>query len=89
MLWPIDLINSVDKTRFSCLNEPGYVFAVILVFVPVQQVLVSIQGMMFTPDPCFNEPGYEGIRGTDEGDVSNKSPMNIQEKPQISFCKYR
>ena len=27
--------------------------------------------MMFTPDPCFNEPGYEGIKGTDEGDVSN------------------
>ena len=27
---------------------------------------------MFTPDPCFNEPGYEGIRGTDEGDVSDK-----------------
>lgn len=33
------------------------------------QVLVSIQGMMFTPDPCFNEPGYEGIKGTDEGDA--------------------
>ena len=31
---------------------------------------MSIQGMMFTPDPCFNEPGYEGIKGTDEGDVS-------------------
>ena len=31
---------------------------------------MSIQGMMFTSDPCFNEPGYEGIRGTDEGDVS-------------------
>jgi len=26
---------------------------------------------MFTPDPCFNEPGYEGIKGTDEGDVSS------------------
>lgn len=33
------------------------------------QVLVSIQGMMFTPDPCFNEPGYEGMRGTDEGNA--------------------
>ena len=32
---------------------------------------MSIQGMMFTPDPCFNEPGYEGIKGTDEGDVSS------------------
>lgn len=43
-----------------------------------QQVLLSIQGMMFTPDPCFNEPGYEGIKGTDEGDVSSillKSPQ--------------
>ena len=34
---------------------------------------MSIQGMMFTPDPCFNEPGYEGMRGTDEGNVSKKT----------------
>ena len=34
------------------------------------QVLLSIQGMIMIPDPMFNEPGYETIRGTPEGDVS-------------------
>jgi ubiquitin-protein ligase len=31
------------------------------------QVLVSIQGMIFVEQPFFNEPGYEGIRGSPEG----------------------
>ena len=34
------------------------------------QVLLSIQGMIMIPDPMFNEPGYEAIRGSKEGDVS-------------------
>lgn len=34
------------------------------------QVLVSIQGMILIPDPLFNEPGYDRIRGTPEGNVS-------------------
>lgn len=41
---------------------------------------MSIQGMMFTPDPCFNEPGYEGIRGTDEGDVSNRLTVSCRDQ---------
>lgn len=55
--------------RITVLLFKGYLWlnAFLLLY---QQVLVSIQGMMFTPDPCFNEPGYEGIKGTDEGDVS-------------------
>ena len=36
---------------------------------PTLQVLLSIQGMIFIPDPMFNEPGYEAIRGTAEGNV--------------------
>ncbi|XP_013383358.1 uncharacterized protein LOC106153808 isoform X1 [Lingula anatina] len=32
------------------------------------QVLVSIQGMILIEDPMFNEPGYDGIRGTEEGE---------------------
>ena len=37
------------------------------------QVLLSIQGMILIPDPVFNEPGYETIRGTPQGDVSAAS----------------
>ena len=37
------------------------------------QVLLSIQGMIFIPDPIFNEPGYEAIRGTAEGNVRRSS----------------
>lgn len=50
-----------------------------------QQVLLSIQGMMFTPDPCFNEPGYEGIKGTDEGDVSSILHKSSQRKHFVSY----
>ena len=35
----------------------------------VLQVLVSIQGMILIPDPMYNEPGYEGMRNTPEGNV--------------------
>ena len=48
----------------------------------VPQVLVSIQGMIFIPDPYFNEPGYEGIRGTSEGDVS----VMLLLTPKPSVC---
>jgi ubiquitin-protein ligase len=33
----------------------------------VLQVLLSIQGMILIPDPMYNEPGYEGMRDTPEG----------------------
>ena len=36
--------------------------------------------MMFTPDPCFNEPGYEGIKGTDEGDVSENLNSSLEQR---------
>jgi len=39
------------------------------------QVLLSIQGMILIPDPMFNEPGYETIRGTEEGNVGLKGPV--------------
>jgi len=35
----------------------------------LSQVILSIQGMILIPDPTFNEPGYEAIRGTAEGNV--------------------
>lgn len=36
------------------------------------QVLVSIQSMILTPDPVFNEPGYERQQGTEEGEVQSR-----------------
>ena len=35
------------------------------------QVLISIQSLIFVPDPYFNEPGYESSRGTQHGDASS------------------
>jgi hypothetical protein len=34
-------------------------------------VLLSIQGMIFISDPYFNEPAYDAMRGTAEGDSSS------------------
>ena len=31
------------------------------------QVLVSVQGLILVDDPMFNEPGFDGLRGTPEG----------------------
>ena len=36
------------------------------------QVLVSIQGLILVDDPMFNEPGFDGIRGTAEGDAKSR-----------------
>ena len=36
-------------------------------------MLVSIQSMILTPDPVFNEPGYERIKGTEEGEVTRSN----------------
>ena len=44
--------------------------------------------MMFTSDPCFNEPGYEGIRGTDEGDVSDKRVFKKLKQPRRRWRQY-
>lgn len=30
---------------------------------------MSIQSMILTPDPVFNEPGYERLKDTEEGEV--------------------
>ncbi len=33
----------------------------------VLQVLVSIQSLIMVEDPYYNEPGYEGSMGTEDG----------------------
>lgn len=35
------------------------------------QVLVSIQGLILVDDPMYNEPGFDGIRGTPAGDAKS------------------
>ena len=39
----------------------------------ILQVLVSIQSLILVSDPYFNEPGYEGLRGTREGNELSAS----------------
>ena len=36
------------------------------------QVLVSIQAMILVDEPWFNEPGADGLRGTDDGDRKSR-----------------
>ena len=37
------------------------------------QVFVSVQSLIFVPEPYFNEPGYEGIMGTPNGDIKSRA----------------
>eukprot|EP00793_Prasinoderma_coloniale_P001886 PRCOL_00007249-RA len=37
------------------------------------QVFVSVQSLIFVPEPYFNEPGYEGIMGTPSGDIKSRA----------------
>ena len=34
--------------------------------------MVSIQSMILIPDPMYNEPGYEGMRDTQEGEARSR-----------------
>ena len=47
------------------------------------QVLLSIQGMILIPDPMYNEPGYERMRGTAEGNVSRKLTLEYYSSPSL------
>ena len=38
----------------------------------LNQVLLSIFAMIFVEDPFYNEPGYQSMRGTPEGDERSK-----------------
>ncbi|EGB12888.1 hypothetical protein AURANDRAFT_5561, partial [Aureococcus anophagefferens] len=44
------------------------------------QVLVSIQALIFVPDPYYNEPGYEQQMGTPAGDAkSDQYRANVKQ----------
>jgi len=38
-----------------------------------KKVLISILGLIFVPEPYFNEPGFERSRGTPVGDEENRN----------------
>ena len=43
------------------------------------KILISIQSLILTPDPYYNEPGYEETRGTEEGiRLSERYNANIR-----------
>lgn len=50
------------------------------------QVLVSLQSIIMTDDVYFNEPGYEGEAGTDEGERKNEAYSNIVRYCNIKFA---
>jgi hypothetical protein len=37
------------------------------------QILISIQALILVAEPFFNEPGYDGLRGTQEGEEASMS----------------
>ncbi len=41
------------------------------------QVLISIQSLILVPDPLFNEPAYDHLRGTPQGDTNSKACNKI------------
>jgi len=38
----------------------------------ILQLVISIQSLIFVPQPYFNEPGYESTMGTDAGDEESR-----------------
>jgi len=50
------------------------------------QVLMSIQALILVPDPFFNEPGYERVRNTAEGDMQSRSYNETIREATIRFA---
>ena len=50
------------------------------------QVLISIQSLIFIPDPYFNEPGWERDRGTSIGDAKSKKYNELRRLETIRWA---
>ena len=50
------------------------------------QVLVSTQAIIMTDDVYFNEPGFEGEAGTEEGERKNEAYSNIVRYCNVKFA---
>eukprot|EP00588_Corethron_pennatum_P012979 CAMPEP_0194277636 /NCGR_PEP_ID=MMETSP0169-20130528/9911_1 /TAXON_ID=218684 /ORGANISM="Corethron pennatum, Strain L29A3" /LENGTH=450 /DNA_ID=CAMNT_0039021653 /DNA_START=456 /DNA_END=1804 /DNA_ORIENTATION=- len=50
------------------------------------QVLLSIQSLIFVPDPYFNEPGFEQSRRTQKGKEASKHYNNVIERDALNYA---
>lgn len=50
------------------------------------QVALSIQSLIFVPQPYFNEPGYEATMGTPEGDKRSKAYNEERQKATVRWA---
>ncbi|KAL1504725.1 hypothetical protein AB1Y20_008503 [Prymnesium parvum] len=50
------------------------------------QVLMSIQALILVPDPFFNEPGYERVRNTPEGDQRSRKYNETIREGTVRFA---
>jgi hypothetical protein len=73
----VGLIYSISGTLFITAHHylvrwtqgPGWVSGQSTLL----QVLISIQSLILVPDPWFNEPAYDALRGTPQGDANSKA----------------
>ncbi len=52
----------------------------------ILQVLVSIQSLIFVPEPYFNEPGFEGSIGTAEGSRRSDNYSKVIEAATLKWA---
>lgn len=50
------------------------------------QVLMSVQALILVPDPFFNEPGYERIRGTPDGNRQAREYNEVIREATIRYA---
>jgi hypothetical protein len=50
------------------------------------QLFISTQGITMSDDVYFNEPGFEGEQGTEEGDRKNEAYSNIVRLGNIRYA---
>jgi hypothetical protein len=49
-------------------------------------VLLSIQAIIMSEEVYFNEPGFEGEQGTEEGEKKNEAYSNIVRYGNVKFA---
>lgn len=52
----------------------------------ILQVLISIQSLIMSEEVYFNEPGYEGTKGTPEGELLNEGYSNIVKYANVKYA---
>merc|ERR1712051_191080 len=50
------------------------------------QVAISIQSLIFVPEPYYNEPGWERYMGTKDGDIRSKKYNKVIEKGTVDYA---